>query len=183
MLGQGGHPANNVLVLFVLLVLPHIGQGLTCYKCKGSVRLLFLSRRYKSSLSFQSFLMLSQSQMLFVKNIQLFNPLPVCVLWATHVRPLGRTHGDMRLKHGVLHSGHEAAGEPQTYKNKGRNEDKGQRKRQKTKTRTVIKTHGDVGLKHRVLPLRLSGRRWALNRQDKHKDKHNDKEKGKEWEK
>ena len=55
MLGQGGHPANNVLVLFVLLVLPHIGQGLTCYKCKGSVRLLFLSRRYKSSLSFQSF--------------------------------------------------------------------------------------------------------------------------------
>ena len=40
MLGQGGHPAKNILVLFVLLALPHIGQGLTCYKCKGSVRLL-----------------------------------------------------------------------------------------------------------------------------------------------
>ena len=101
--------------------------------------------------------------MLFVKNIQLFNSFPVCVLWATHVRPLGRTHGDMRLKHGVLHSGHEAAGEPQTYKNKGRNEEKGQRKRQKTKTRTVIKIHGDVGLKHRVLFLRLWPSRWALN--------------------
>jgi len=36
MLDQGGHPANNVLVLFVLLAFPHIGQGLTCYKCKGS---------------------------------------------------------------------------------------------------------------------------------------------------
>jgi len=39
MLDQGGHPAYNVLVLFVLLAFPHIGQGLTCYKCKGSVRL------------------------------------------------------------------------------------------------------------------------------------------------
>ena len=40
------------------------------------------------------------------------------------MRPLGRTHGNVRLKHRVLHPGYEAAGEPQTYKNKGRNEDK-----------------------------------------------------------
>ena len=44
------------------------------------------------------------------------------------MRPLGRTHGNVRLKHRVLHSGHEAAGEPQTYKNKDRNEDKAKEK-------------------------------------------------------
>ena len=39
-----------------------------------------------------------------------------------------KTHGDVRLKHRVLHSGQEAEGEPQTYKNKGRNEDKAKEK-------------------------------------------------------
>ena len=41
--------------------------------------------------------------------------IPVCLLWATYLRPLGRAHGGVRLKHRVLHTCHEAAGVKFSY--------------------------------------------------------------------
>ena len=126
---------RSLSVILCFLALLHLSHCLTCYKCKGSVRWWLLL----SSVTLQ-FCMLpfrrhfekdNQNHLQFnlilfcwnwpsIPNFQLKSPssswnwpnphIPVCLLWATHLRPLGRAHGGVRLKHRVLHACHEAAG-------------------------------------------------------------------------
>ena len=128
---------RSLSVILCFLALLHLSHCLTCYKCKGSVRWWLLSfwdicyftilhatvlspfwKRQSKPPSIQPHFILLK--LTFHSQFQLKSPssswnwpnphIPVCLLWATHLRPLGRAHGGVRLKHRVLHACHEAAG-------------------------------------------------------------------------
>ena len=126
---------RSLSVILCFLVLLHLSHCLTCYKCKGSVRWWLLSfwdicyftilHATVSSPFWKGFNLILfcwnwpsiphflwvTIKITFILMLSWNWPhIPVCLLWATYLRPLGRAHGGVRLKHRVLHTCHEAAG-------------------------------------------------------------------------